>query len=76
MSTLHIQFVALSASIWSYPVYPLLSLGLLATETSLKARVNTAIQPNFLKSKKKKKNVNSWSLIGFDLESYELQIFV
>ena len=43
ISTLHIQLnVALYEAIWSYWVYSLLSLGLLATETSLKARIATA----------------------------------
>ena len=43
MSTIYIQLnVARYEAIWSYPVYSLLSLGLLATETSLKARIDTA----------------------------------
>ena len=38
----YIQFnVALSELIWSYTVYSRLSLGLLATETSPKARIAT-----------------------------------
>ena len=42
-STLHIQLnVGVYEAIWSYPVYSLLSLGLLATETSLKAKIDTA----------------------------------
>ena len=52
MSTLHIQFiVALYEAIWSYPVYSPLSLGLLATETSLKARIDIAasVQYHFYK---------------------------
>ena len=43
ISTLHIQLnVALYEAIWSYPVLFLLSLGLLTTKTSLKARIDTA----------------------------------
>ena len=34
--------VALYEAIWSYPVYSLLSFGLLATETSLKAKIDIA----------------------------------
>ena len=42
ISTIYIQLkVALYEAIWSNPVYSLLSLGLLATETSLKARIDT-----------------------------------
>ena len=34
--------VALYEAIWSSPVHSLLSLGLLATETSIKAKIDTA----------------------------------
>ena len=43
ISTLHIKLnVALYEGIWSYPVHSLQSVWLLATETSLKARIDTA----------------------------------